>query len=158
MPCVWLPHNNSQIFLNVGIIDASSVNIAAVPAIGGTLPPPAMFKALIDTGAQKTMISTKVVQTLGLKSIGEILIQGVGPHAEYHHGYLFHVAFALLPAGSPPPLPGAQVQLMIFTHPNPIYGAELNLPGSDFDVLLGMDIISTGSLKIEGNGTCSFSF
>ena len=28
----------------------------------------------------------------------------------------------------------------------------------DFGVLLGMDILSIGSLKMEGNGTFSFSF
>ena len=37
-------------------------------------------------------------------------------------------------------------------------GIELKSPSKDFQVLLGMDIISIGSLKIEGNGTFSFSY
>lgn len=156
MPCLWLNHNNSQLFLNVGIIDAS-INLAAQPIIGANLPTPKMFKALVDTGAQKTMISTNVVNTLGLKSIGKILIQGVGS-ADYHNGYLFHVAFMIqvkLP-GAPTPPPG-QSHVLIHAIPIPIYGAEID-GNMGFDVLLGMDIICAGSLKVEGNGTYSFSF
>lgn len=41
---------------------------------------------------------------------------------------------------------------------NPVEGAELNFASSKFDVLLGMDIISMGSLKIEGDGSFSFCF
>ena len=37
-------------------------------------------------------------------------------------------------------------------------GIELKSPSKDFQLLLGMDIISIGSLKIEGNGTFSFSY
>lgn len=49
--------------------------------------------------------------------------------------------------------------LPIAAHVNPtvIAGGELPL-SHGFDVLLGMDILSSGSLKIEGNGQASFSF
>jgi hypothetical protein len=77
MPCLWLQHNKSQLFITVGILDATTANIAAMPFIGGTGPTPQMFVALVDTGAQKTMISNNVVSRLNLQSQGKIAIQGV---------------------------------------------------------------------------------
>ena len=118
MPCLWLTHNNSQLFINVGIIDALTQKLSW-NSMGANIPPPRMFTSLVDTGAQRTMISTNVVTTLGLKPQGR--------------------------------------QQIIFYLPEPIYGAELTA-SLGFDVLLGMDIISKGSLKIEGNGHFSFSF
>lgn len=158
MPCLWGTHNNSQVFIDVGIFDASTLNLAGAQPVGGNIAPPKMFKALIDTGAQKTMISTNVVTTLGMKSVGKIGIQGVGPNVHYHNGYLFHVAFviALVTPGQIVS-PGQQVNAVIYMQPTPIYGAEITSTGGVFDVLLGMDVIGTGSLKIEGNGTFSFS-
>jgi hypothetical protein len=118
-----------------------------------------MFVSLVDTGAQRTMISTNVVNALGLKPQGSILVHGVGPVSVPHNGYLFHVAFTIpiVVAGATRTSPSVPQQVLVFIHPVPIYGAELPNPGG-FDVLLGMDIIGTGSLKVEGNGHFSFSF
>jgi hypothetical protein len=158
MPCLWGSHNNSQIFMAVGILDAANVNPASPPVSAAGMPAPAMFKALIDTGAQRTMISPSVVTNLNLVSIGKVPMQGIGPNVTYHDGYLFHVAFVvpILRAGQPFTV-GGQAQAMVLYQPTPILGAELSIAGGTFDVLLGMDVISTGSLKIEGNGTYSFS-
>jgi len=158
MPCLWGQHNNSQVFLTVGIIDAATVNMTGTGRFGGGAPLPHMFRALIDTGAQSTMISTNVVQTLNLTPVGKIKIQGVGHNVTFHNGYLFHVAFVfpVLMSGQIV-APGGAAPAAIYTTPKSIYGGELTFPGGAFDVLLGMDIISTGSLKIEGNGTFSFS-
>jgi hypothetical protein len=154
MPCVWGRHNNSQIFLDVAVVDATSV--AAVSLAGGTLAAPTtLFRALLDTGSQKTMISTSVVRAVGLSPIGKIPLQGIGPNVTYHEGYLFHVAFTFpSPAGLTP----GSAQAHTFIYGIPIYGAELAVPAASFDVLLGMDIIGSGSLKVDGDGTFSFSF
>jgi hypothetical protein len=53
---------------------------------------------------------------------------------------------------------GGGVGTMIFILPPPIHGGEITSTGGQFDVLLGMDVISTGSLAVEGIGTFSFSF
>src|SRR5258708_6230316 len=158
MTVVWGNHNNSDIFLNVGIIDANHLPSApAHAALGASIPTPNMFRALIDTGAQKTMISTNVVNTLGLLPVGKILISGVGPTAHYHNGYLFAVAFItavftpgqiLAPGTSVPALVSAQ---------GPVYGAEISSTGGLFDVLLGMDIIATGTL-IVGPSIFSYAY
>lgn len=160
MPVIWGNHNNSDIFLNVGIIDAvhmPSTNLnplSAPPAI----PTPRMFKALIDTGAQKTMISTNVIQVLGLNPLGKVLISGVGPTAHYHNAFLFYVAFviAFLQPGQTLVV-GTSVAAQVSINLNPIFGAEIPSTGGLFDVLLGMDVISTGQLVV-GNGIYSFSF
>jgi hypothetical protein len=137
MPCIWGQHNNSQIFLDVGIIDA-----LGLPAIlPRTLP--GMFKALIDTGAQSTMISNNVVAQLGLFAVGKTAIRGIGPLVTYHNSYLFHVAFVVA---------GVVHVLQV-----PVQGGEIGSTHG-LDVLLGMDVIGVGSFKVEGNGGFSFSF
>jgi hypothetical protein len=117
-----------------------------------------MFRSLVDTGCEKTMISTNVVARLGLSSFSKIGIRGVGPNITYHNAYLFHVVFVqpIIPAGLIV-TPGRQVQAIIHVLPVPIYGGEITST-SGFDVLLGMDVLSIGSLKVEGNGGFSFSF
>jgi hypothetical protein len=160
MPVVWGSHNNSDVYMNVGILDASTFNIADGPISATPIAPPTMFRALIDTGAQKTMISTNVINTLGLPPLGKILIGGVGPQSHYHNAYLFYVAFvmAMLQPGQTI-APSQQVQAVVNVANTPIYGAEIPLSstGGQFDVLLGMDILSTGCL-IVGNGIYSFSW
>ena len=161
MPCLWGTHNNSQVFLDVGIIDASTITLPP-PGSGPILPPtqtsPPRFRALVDTGAQRTMISPNVVSTLGLTSVGLVSVLGAGHNVTQHNSYLFHVAFVIpiVPPGATI-VPGTLVRTMIFVLANPIHGAEITSTSGLFDVLLGMDVISGGSLKIEGNGTYSFS-
>jgi hypothetical protein len=160
MPCLWLQHNNSQLFISVAIIDAGALPpLHAAPAMAAL---PRMFVALVDTGAQRTMISTNVVNTLGLQPQGQIQLQGVGPNFTWHNAYLFHVAFTVPVVGpAAPPLPPGHLQVQIHVNSNVVYGGELPFPAgtrSPFDVLLGMDILSSGSLKMEGSGHFSFSF
>jgi hypothetical protein len=160
MPVAWGNHNNSDIYINVGILDASTFNIASGPVSAIPIAAPQMFKALIDTGAQKTMISPNVINTLSLSPLGKILIGGVGPKAHYHNAYLFHVAFvmAMLQLGQTI-VPGQQIQAVVNVAGAPIYGAEIGISSTagQFDVLLGMDILSTGCLVV-GNGIYSFSW
>jgi hypothetical protein len=158
MPCVWGVHNRSQIFLDVGIIDTDTAAKLA-PGYAPVIHNPPIFRALVDTGAEVTMISPSVAGAVGLTPIGQIPIQGVGHTMSYHNAYLFHVAF-VVPVGhtGSPAAVGGGPNTMIFMQPHPIYGGEITSSGEQFDVLLGMDVISTGSLAVEGNGTFSFSF
>jgi hypothetical protein len=161
MPVIWGVHNNSDVFIDVGIIDASTGGLTAQPS-GlphlGNIPAPSIFRALIDTGAQVTMISPNVIKALGLIPLGKILISGVGPQAHHHNGYLFQVAF-VIPVTPPGQVitPGTPVPVMITVNRNIIYGAEITTTGGRFDVLLGMDVISGGTLIVQGNGTYTWS-
>ena len=93
---------------------------------------------------------------MGLSSIGMIPVQGVSG-VQNHNSYLFQVGLFrdISVAGSD----GEQVSKSVLSIlSKDIAGAEFNSMTGEFEVLLGMDVISTGSLKVEGNGTFSFSF
>jgi Aspartyl protease len=154
MPIAWGRHDKRQIFLNVAIVDASTMQVAQN---GTTLPHVEMFKALVDTGASGTCITPQTAAKVGLSPIGKVPVQGVGG-IKYHNNYLFYLGFTvLLPtaaiaAAVSPPIAG-----QLYLLPNPIQGAEIDAGGM-FDVLMGMDVISSGSLKIEGDGTFSWAW
>jgi len=103
------------------------------------------------------MISTNVINQLGLLPVGKILISGVGPTAHYHNGYLFAVAF-VSPVITPGQVivPGTPIPALV-NAVGPVYGAEISSTGGLFDVLLGMDILATGTL-IVGPNIFSFSY
>jgi len=159
MPVITGLHNNIDIFLTVGIIDADSIDVSDPTLQFSHISQPSLFKALIDTGAQKTMISPNVIRSLGLQPRGKMLVSGVGPRAHYHNAYLFHVAFVVpliaptqaMQAGTP------SVPALINVQKDPIYGAEIPATGGLFDVLLGMDVLTTGLLVVQ-NGQFSFSY
>jgi hypothetical protein len=159
MPVITGPHNNVDIFLAVGIIDADTIDVGDPSLQFSQIPQPSLFKALIDTGAQKTMISPNVVSRLGLQPRGKMLVSGVGPRAHYHNAYLFHVAFVVpltspveaMQAGTP------TIPALINVQKDPIYRAEIPSTGGLFDVLLGMDVLTKGLLVVQ-NGQFSFSY
>jgi hypothetical protein len=161
MPCIWGQHNGSQLFCFVAILPASAPS--QLPQGTSYLGPSATVKALIDTGATATAITNRLAVQLQLQPIGKVQIHGVAG-VQHHNSYLFRVGFPFtLPPGSsvaglPPPPPGQrQVQLHVLQ--KVIQGCEIFAGAmTNFDVLLGMDVISTGSLVVQGNQTFSFSF
>jgi Aspartyl protease len=159
MPVITGPHNNADIFLSVGIIDADAIDFSDPDVQLGHIPPPPLFKALIDTGAQKTMISPRVISALGLQPRGRILVSGVGPQAHYHNGYLFHVAFVapLVPPSQAIQVGSVGVAAPVHVQRDAIYGAEIPSTGGLFDVLLGTDVLTTGLLVVQ-NGQFTFSY
>jgi hypothetical protein len=84
--------------------------------------------------------------------------------AQNHNSHLFLVGFPFafppgmpLPAGHPQPPPG-QTAFQLHVLQKVIQGCAFQGGSAPFQVLLGMDVISTGSLVVQGNGTFSFSF
>jgi hypothetical protein len=158
MPVAWGRHDRRRIFLNVALLTAAD---AAVVQKGDHLPNFQMFKALVDTGATGTCITKDAATKVGLSPIGKVEIRGVSGLKE-HNNYLFYIGFTTPMPGSPPIAvqPDAQaapIPVQIHMVNAPIQGAEFDAGGL-FDILLGMDIISTGSLKIEGDGSFSWSW
>ena len=106
------------------------------------------FTALVDTGATRTAVSQNVINRAGMLSQGKIPVGNVR-RTEQHRTYLFYVSIWPVPDGLEPPAP---------------YGIGDEIMGIDggdsrfFDVLLGMDIISRGSLKIEFDGSFELAF
>lgn len=118
------------------------------------------YKALIDTGATSTMLSIRVISDLGLIPVGIAKFQGI-------HGvrtrvvYLFRVAFYGDVAGKDL-LASKSIKTdkevhKIYICPSDIEGGEIDQQ-PNFDVLLGMDVLSTGNLRIDKTGDFSFSF
>jgi hypothetical protein len=108
------------------------------------------FRALIDTGATSTMIAPRVVTQLGLQQVNKRLYGGLGG-LSWRPGYLFHVAFYETPPVDESDISKIRICL------REINGGEL-LDEHTFEVLLGMDILTTGNLQITKDGGFSFSF
>jgi hypothetical protein len=106
------------------------------------------FVALLDTGATRTAISRNVINRVQLRSRGMMPVGNVR-RTEDHHTYMFYVA--IWPEASDGSI----------SPPFGIGEAILGIDGGDsryYDVLLGMDIISRGSLRLEANGQFELSF
>lgn len=71
-----------------------------------------------------------------------------------HNSYRFQIG---LPSGRSINKDGTGILRAFYMIYRDIEGVEF-FDHRDFGVLLGMDILSIGSLKMEGNGTFSFSF
>jgi hypothetical protein len=155
MPCIWGQHNGSQLFCSVVILPP---NLGAVPQSN-----PVAVQALIDTGATTTGITVALAAQLQMQPVGIVQIHGVAG-VQNHNTHLFLVGFpfafppgVVLPPDHPPPLPG-QLPVQLHILQKVIQGCEFQGGNAPFQVLLGMDVISVGSLVVQGNGTFSFSF
>ena len=110
------------------------------PASGAVPPKVSEFKALWDTGATSTVITQNVVDACGLSPVGLTKVEGLNSSSMAER-YLVNVA---LPNG------------VGFMHVSVIKG---NLPSGGCDVLIGMDIITSGDFSITNkNGITIFSF
>jgi hypothetical protein len=154
MPCIWGQHNGLQLLMKVAILPPS----AALAPEGGTyLGPSEIVDALVDTGATTTGITSRLAARLQMQPVGRVPIHGVGG-VQHHNSHLFLVAFPfLLPPAAPASvsLPGhAALQLHVLQRI--IQGCEFQGGNASFEVILGMDVLSTGSLVVQGNQTFSF--
>jgi gag-polyprotein putative aspartyl protease len=147
MPLIQGNHNGRAAIVTVAIIDAADYKnhrlrqelLKAIP-----------FPALIDTGATRTMIAARVVAKLNLQLVNKLdfaSMEGVSRR----NGYLFHVGFYQSPAVTDTEISNVQVFKRV------INGGELP-DGNTFDVLLGMDVITSGNLSIDKDGTFRFLF
>jgi hypothetical protein len=149
-------HGGRQALTEIAIIDAAkykSHRETGAPVSTGI----GRFRALIDTGATDTMITRRVVSSLGLEPVNRLPFQSAEGR-KWRTGYLFHVAFyGANPSTGDSEEDGVPRYHTIFTWPKSINGGEIDDEPS-FDVLLGMDIISTGDLSIKKDGTFRFEF
>jgi hypothetical protein len=149
MPLIQGHHNGRAAVTPVTIIDVAKYiehKTSKSHVLKGAKP----FLALIDTGATSTMIAPRVVAALGLEQVNRIRVAGLGGVSS-RPAYLFHVAFY----DRPPFGPDDISRIHICTRE--INGGELTDEHS-FDVLLGMDILSTGDLHLSTDGSWTFSF
>jgi hypothetical protein len=143
MPLIQGTHDGRAATVTIAIVDAAKYKEhkqSENPVFQGATP----CRALIDTGATSTMIARRVVEKLGLQQVTMIQVAGLGGVA-WRPGYLFHVAFY-----ERPPIDALE-QSKIQVLKREILGGELT-DEHTFDVLLGMDVLTTGSLFLDKDG------
>lgn len=157
MPYIQGRHNGRAAYIDIAIVEAARYREhkeSRQPVLRGIRP----FRALIDTGATSTMITRRVVALLGLQPTTKLRYRNKDGDI-WTTAYLFHVVFY----GKTLPMPGDSEEdgesLISQTHvcTKVITGGEIEDQDS-FDVLLGMDVISTGNLTINVDGTFGFAF
>lgn len=107
------------------------------------------FVGLIDTGSTKTCITRSVVEALDLQPFTRILV-ATPSGLERRKAYSFSLGFlddGDGTVGSP---------RSHFYFPDTVTGADF-VKNSNFDVLIGMDILNQGRLTFE-NGQFEFTF
>lgn len=117
------------------------VSVGYDPASGDPQPTWTPFKAIWDTGATNTVITPAVAQACGLKAISKTIVHGVNGQ-QISDVYLINIR---LPHGV------AYANLRV---------TEGQLKGgNDGDILIGMDIITSGDFAITNQaGVTTFSF
>ena len=122
---------------------------AAFPAsIDPTISKSSRCTALWDTGATGTCVSDKLASKLCLESFGETIVQ----HAAGQSLMKTYLVDIILPLSS------AKSSKPALTLVNVV--ATEFLAGQDIDIIIGMDIISSGDFALThrgGNSTFSFS-
>ena len=122
------------------LISKCFISKAFDPKLGGVAPVEKEYEAIWDTGATNTVITAKVAKELGLKPSGVGTVQHAGGISNNVNTYLINV---ILPN---------KIRVLA------VKVTEAVLPNNT-EVLIGMDIITTGDFSITNVGgvTC-FSF
>lgn len=106
------------------------------------------YTALIDTGATRTCITRTVIAALSLQGKRKLLVSGETSSPERRMNYGYSLGLFCGDAV------GAN-SLYVIPHE---FVAPWFLENGNFDVLLGMDVLSQGRLIFEPGGQISFSF
>ena len=136
MPTFTQPVQNGQILL------AAEVSISGIENS-----PTYRSSALLDTGAQKTMISPQVVEGLDLTATESAWVSGINGKAEEVNAYRLVIA---LPVPIILEVEGGLQHGESLARSN-LLVAELPFQPKNYDVLLGMDFISRLHVAIVGN-------
>ena len=153
MPDILEQHNCSQVFVPVVLLPVERFEETLDPQWLGKTANLQVLNALVDTGAQSTNITENAARKLGLEPSGMTGIHGVNGPA-YRNYYIFKLGFVDLQKDER----GFQ-KPSIHMIDREIVGPEFDCGAdADFDVLLGMDILSIGTLTITHTGKFKVSF
>jgi hypothetical protein len=150
MPSIRGQHNHRAAYVTVTIIDDAGYQThrqSASPVLQGARP----YRALIDTGATGTALTRHVVAELGLLPVGKRQF-GTPTGIVWQPYYLVRAAFY-----DSPPEPGSTAPSRIRVYRQVIEAGEIQDQPS-FDVLLGMDVITSGRLVVDRDGSFEFSY
>ena len=120
---------------------------ATVSICGAQNPTQHSYVALLDTGAQRSMISPRVVSEVGLDSVGLTDIQGI-------EGRLIEAETFRVTLDVPIPIDreavGRRIQIALVNGKD-LDVTKLPFQPHNYDVLLGMDFISSFHMTIYGD-------
>lgn len=132
----------------IGQIKDNQIILVAWIAVSGTkAPTPAPYQALLDTGAQGTMISKKVVDEVGLQAIGHKQIIPVSGDPFDTEKYRVRLD---IPIGSRVKKSDGGFEVQQTLRGKDMEVALLPYEPTNYDVLLGMDLLSGFHLTIYG--------
>lgn len=100
------------------------------------------YQALIDTGATRTGISRRIVERHQLESRTKVLVQGADSMPARRPAYAMSLGLFCEMAAAPN---GA---ITLFVLPGELI-APAFLDNANFDVLIGMDVLSMGRLIVD---------
>lgn len=107
------------------------------------------FRALIDTGAQRTLVSAQVIETLGAVSLG--IEEVVGISGEPQPTDVFELGVAIVLARSGRPVEQADDDDMLHSAGRVLPVLELPFAPQEFEVLLGMDLLSKYHITLHAD-------
>ena len=152
MPDIVGRHNGVQVFTPVILLPVETFEDTLHPERLSKAPNLQVLRALIDTGADVTSITDNAARQLKLESSGIVGVQGFGG-PNYHPSYIFKIGFVDIKEDE---LGYQNPHFDLFDEE--IEGPRFDCGGAAFDVLLGMDILSKGTLTITNRGTFKFSY
>lgn len=152
MPDIVGRHNGRQVFTPVILLPVEDFASTISPQRLSTFPNIQVLRALIDTGATGTSITEAAARKLQLEPSGVVGVQGFGG-ADYHPSYIFKLGFVDLREDE---LGRSNPRFDLFDEE--IEGPQFDCGLADFDVLLGMDVLSRGTLTVSKLGTFKFTY
>jgi hypothetical protein len=122
------------------MIGLRAIDIAALLAAGQPIPPPLRARALLDTGSDRTAVALKLLQHLGIVSLGWVETHTAGGVMQVD----------LYPVSLSVPSP-AEVIDAALAKPEWVVTEFLHAP-PDVDALIGLDLAEKWLLILDGPG------
>jgi len=109
------------------------------------------YLALIDTGATRTCITGNIIRRFDLQPVSKLLVASATSAPERRRAY--EVSLGLFCSSDV--MHSETTSLYVLNQP---FVAPIFIDNNNFDVLIGMDLISQGRLVFEMGGDFSFKF
>lgn len=150
MPLITGTLNKKRAIIDVGLQPALAETGAVEPIFGGARLEIEPLRGLIDTGAAVTCVTRSVAQRVGLVPRGKRPLGNVSD-IRLHTAYSFVVGVWYSQSNG-----DAMNETRGYYGFEPVLGCDFQ-DNADFDVLIGMDIISQGDFATKRSGEFSWA-
>ncbi len=139
MPHFTLPVSPDGYLLQI-LLGLRATDMAALQAAGQPIPAPLHARALLDTGTDRTAVSTSLLRQMGVLAFGSVETHTAGGPVTVD---LYRVSLSV-----PSPAGGIDPAL---AHPEWVVTEFLHAP-PNIDVLIGLDLAEKWLLILDGPG------